>query len=325
MGRVTRVFIASLLILVLLSATEPGKAKAVISGKTWTCIVVCGAALVYYLAKLRVDNNDADAQGRAADLIVNASWTSQLPGQPAELSTLRSVRAALINDIVGDVPADTISKYRANYESLRTCWNQFIYAGSADAGTAGSGTQKAAKGNAPDAKVASASDAPAGSGSCTDDATNVLKQFNQTADTTDLNAAFTSGPSLYQQIVNLNVGSYADYDSLRASYLFYMGKLLHFEMNPSANKAGGSLNVTDLATNCVTGLDALKCVGSLGTIETTAAANRRKTVACDVAMRAQLPMVTTLRRLKQRVKMLDVVTEDPKEGPSYNFGAAPGC
>jgi hypothetical protein len=276
------------------------------------------------LAKLRVDNNNADAQGRAADAIIDASWPSQLPGQPAEMSTLRSVRAALIDDVVGDVPPSTFNKYRANYESLRTCWNAFIYAGPAGGGSSTRSDGKTPKGNAPDAKAAATGNAASGSGSCTDDATNILKQFNQTTDITDLTAAFSNGPSIFQQIVDLNIDSYVDYDSLRASYLFYMAESLRIEMNP--NKAGGNLNINDLASNCVTtGLATLKCVGSLGTIETTAAANRRKDVACDVAMRAELPMVTTLRRLKQHIKMVDAVIEDPKEGPKYNFGAVPGC
>jgi hypothetical protein len=321
----------------LYGATSGGKAKttrtATINGKTWTCISLCGAALAYYLIKLGLDNGKADSAGRAVDAIINASWISLPNNSPAPDSTLRSARADLINDIQAITPA-RLATYRDQFESLRTCWNAFIYAAplSSDKSKPSqppshAGDSSPGSGSAADSASAGGADSSkAGTGSCTDGYSNIVKQFQgENADLTDLKNAFSNGPSLYQQIVGLKVGSNVDNDALRAPYLFYMARLLHLEMNPSAIRAGGALNLGDLATNCVTGLSALKCISSIGSAENTAAADRRQDVACDVALRSQLPSVTTILRLRQRITMTNPTTEATPEGPRFNFGAVPGC
>jgi hypothetical protein len=354
--RAFRVLTATAICISLVYSTAPPRpARAEISGTTWTCIIICGGALAFYLTKLSIDNGKADDQGRHVDALINKDRQTLPNGSPLPQSNLRYVRGELIDTIIADATTPDkygqLQKYRANYESLRTCWNAFVYASPAPTAkpSANPSSEPSAKptvkpkespGSKPIVKptkdpsseppsqtTPSLSPTPAGDGSCTQGSDKIIAAENLPIDEIDLKSAFANGPSLFSQIINLNVGTYEDDNNLRAAYLYAVAKDLELKLTGQAGAAGG-VDLTSIATNCVTSLSTLQCISSLGNAESALAADRRKDVACDVAMRAQLPMVTTLQRLRNNTVNFggsDDHTETPPEGPNRNFGAVPGC
>ncbi|HEV2738240.1 MAG TPA: hypothetical protein VGU66_06630 [Candidatus Elarobacter sp.] len=154
---------AFLAVAIVVAATRfDGVAKP--NGNTWTSEIAAGAALLYYLAKLGIDNKKADTTGRAADGVIdwkplppelvnatpaatptptappgaNSQAAAQKPcppmsPMPPPPDSMRTVRARLANDIAklssrptcgGKIFADA----RKRYENLRGCWNAFIFA-----------------------------------------------------------------------------------------------------------------------------------------------------------------------------------------------------
>ena len=407
---------ASLALLVCIGLLVGGRAKparAAISGKTWTCIILCGGAVAYYLTKLSIDNGKADSQGNAADAILDNDW---IPEETAPTgvgksgTSLRALRVDVINAaynaqnaLSGDTDND--KKLRAQFESFRTCWNSFVYAGPPKkTGTEPSpapsekptekpsakpsdkpkspatpkpkkspppkhapplttvamgsellvsdGASSAPPNGASPSAVPSPTPTPPPSASgCTTNAYAVIKKHdpfptpsNPLVDPTDLETAFSTGSSLYDQIVNLNIGSNVDFDAMRAEYIEYLATDMRDALRGSAAGAagGGSPDLTAALSNCgITGLNTINCIETIGSVEAAYAADRRKAVACDVAMRGQLPMLTTIKRVlgalpshqiaitytvsTKNGKNIQNNVEQPLEGPSFNFDAAPGC
>jgi hypothetical protein len=347
--------VTAICVSLVFNAAPPRPARAEISGTTWTCIIICGGALAFYLTKLSIDNGKADDQGRHVDALIDKDWLTLPNGSPMPKSNLRYVRGELIDTVIADATAPDkygqLQKYRANYESLRTCWNAFVYASPAPTAkpSESPSTEPSAKPTVkpterprskptvkptkdppsdPAAQTTpSSTPAPAGDGSCTQGSDKIITAENLPIDAVDLKSAFANGPSLFSEIISLNVGTYEDDNNLRAAYLYAVANGLELKLSGQAGAAGG-VDLTSIATNCVTSLSTLQCISSLGSAESALAADRRKDVACDVAMRAQLPMVTTLQRLRNNTVNFggsDDHTETPPEGPNRNFGPVPGC
>lgn len=360
----------ALLLIASFVIIRPQAAHAQTTGKTWTCILLCGGTLLYYIAKLDQDNRNTDAQGNVADAFVDNPW------QRADAtSTLRNVRAAIIDNIYlldeiqhskglagyhPTVPTrDQWKKIRAQYENLRTCWNSFVYSttntdngGGSAASSAASGTDKGGGKSLSDASAAPTTGDTASSASgtiCGADPDKIAAASGANLDSTDIQTAFSKGSTLYQQVIDLSVGRSIDYNAVRGEYLYYLASGFDNQIqaligaNRGGGGGGGDSGIVTTVTNCVVNLSPTDCISSLGTIESTYAADRRHDVACDIAMRAQLPMLSTIRRVLGSLKQTNGANppvalvppagpltingnvETPLEGPGFNFGAVPGC
>jgi hypothetical protein len=157
-----------------------------------------------------------------------------------------------------------------------------------------------------------------------------------------LKTAFSAGNSLYQQIIGLDMDHSYDYNVLRGEYLYSVATSVNQHLENLMTKGGGEAATSNVSglTNCVTSLSTMSCISSIGALESVYAADVRHDVACDVATRAQLPMLTSINRILQQLPQksedgvlmapkgplaIDGNVEKPLEGPHFNFGAPPGC
>jgi hypothetical protein len=157
---------------------------------------------------------------------------------------------------------------------------------------------------------------------------NYFTTSDPSADLTDLEAAIASAPPIFQQILDLRVGSHVDENSLRARQLYVIARALDEALPNAANSftfggaTQGPIDISTLSSACFTGLDYTKCVPALEAAEATAAADRRQDVACDVARRAWLPTYTAVARVYKTWSKAS-----PGKDLPYNidYGAASGC
>jgi|GEM_PF-4337074 len=310
--------LASVALVAAFAAAAAVPAAASPDGKTTTAEISSGAGALYYLYRLTSDNRKADATGRDADQLFDskfASVRSIVPTKAAEelarsrgialpakttvtvSISMRQARLNVLNDLMAANTNDP--SLRKAYETFRACWNAFVFAAKADAtNTKGETCEKGAA-------------IPAG------------------IDETDLQAALDAAPTTYQQVLDQRLGTYTDENQMRANFYAVYGDSLDLLINPSrgqvhnldastATSTTGSINVSDLVKNCATALDLLGCIGSLGAAESTAAANRRLDVACDVARRMWFPSLTTVKRVRK-------ANGDRDFDERALFGAVPGC
>jgi len=167
---------------------------------------------------------------------------------------------------------------------------------------------------------------------CTSDFSKIENLYfaqAQRIDMVDLKTAVDTAPTLYQEVLDLRVGSHIDDNDLRAHYLYVLGRALDDALkNPKPGfivtgaSGTGSINISTLAKSCVFSLTATDCISALGSAESTAAADRRQDVACDIARRSWLPSYTAIKRV-----YATWISSMPGKEIPYNldFGAVPGC
>ena len=336
--------LAALAIAALITFQTPLAASAAPNGKTSTTEIMAGTGLVYYLAKLHIDNAKADATGKAADQVIEINRRLNPARKEIPGTSLRDIRTTLLHHVA--VATDSSGQWRTNFENFRTCWNLFIFAqpaskqapqspkatpqtggASPSRGSPASTALAAAPTGAPPAKTGS--DAASTADSCVagfdkiDVALN--KSNDSTVDFTDLASAMNSAPTLYQQVLDLKVGSHRDDDDLRAHYLYFAALAIdqQIPLPPSLQSASGAIDVSGIAKSCIFSLtDAMACVTALGTAESTAAADRRQDVACDIARRSWLPTFTAIRRTYKDWSANPAGKSKPDDG---SYGAVPIC
>jgi len=329
MRRSFRYFASPTAIVAILATALVAPASAAPSGKTSTAEIVAGSALLFYLGKLGIDNGKADRAGRSADAILDADRSNGISDSwvPPASTSLRSVRVAILNDVAtlagADKPtSEPFQTNRKSYESLRACWNNFVFA---------TPPPKPATTTTPDQKTSTTTVAavpvptpPPGCMGAFNDIKVSYVPPRSDLDQTDLASAIAGGPTLFQQVQDLRVGSYVDVNDLRAQYLYDVALALHYaiggppKLRPGVATITSAVNISALATSCVTALNGIGCASALSDVESVAASGRRKDVACDIAARSWLPTYTAIRRI-YRSGGGAMITKDTL------FGAVPGC
>ena len=310
MHRRIRTTVAALLCAVLFVSLLQRPAYAKPDGKTSTYEIIVGGALIGYLLKLGVDNGKANRNaGNAMDLMKSSEADLQLlkdPATPADLPppTARGLRTALL----AAVHDDTKSALREQYEVLRDCWNSLIVSPpiSADAAKKPLLTFAQVTASAPPAGT------PALTG-CSALRKAVSNQFvDSRVDLYDAYVAFTTAPSLFQQIIDLNVGSHVADNTIRIRTVYLLGEnFLGFRVTPS-KPPFASVSVKDVFASCVTNKSPFDCIAQISAAEASAAAAHRTAVACRFARETWLPSYSA-------VKTASHIADDAE------FAGVPGC
>lgn len=139
-----------------------------------------------------------------------------------------------------------------------------------------------------------------------------------------VNAFSAATPPLLQQIIDTNVESYADTNSLRADVNWILGaEYIHSawaqKFNYKATHGGAApianLPLPQIVTDCYTKESATACAQDLGAIEAAAEKAYQNGAACAFARQYWLPTYTAVRR----------ASPPPLDGPPPSYGPAPGC
>lgn len=310
MHRTFQVTFTALLITVLMVSLirEPAAAKP--DGKTTTFEIGVGTALLGNLVKLSIDNGKANRNARdAMDLMEDTSRLDKLhfsrtvPGSSA--TPPRSARG-LRAEILEAVRLDKAALNRDQYEILRTCWNSVIVPAPADPGSG--------KNAAPAAPTQPSATGAVAKLDCTARDKDTDYAVKSVIDKYDASVAFSTAPSLYQQIVDLQVGSHKPENVVRIQTIYTLGELfLGYKPGPAPPIPGAAVSLSDVFTSCVAKPDLFGCIGKIGDAEASAAADHRVAVACAFARLAWLPSYSAIKLQPGPIDM------------DTNFGAARGC
>jgi hypothetical protein len=301
MHRILQVSLAALLVVILSSYGFLQPAAAQPDGKTTTLEIGIGAALLGNLVKLSVDNGKANRNGDDAMHLIEAPSpdTVRFPNaQPGSALPDRAMPSArgLRAQILAAVKAGNAPATRDQYEVLRTCWNSVILPPPPDAGADKNPAAAPAKVD------------------CTKLPGDVAAVVNTVVDPYDASVAFATAPSMYQQIIDLQVGSHTTENVLRVHMLYVLGELyLGYRPKLPPGTPAAALDAKGVLTSCFLKPDLFDCAGKIGDAEASAAADHRTAVACGFARLAWLP---TYSAIKMQPGPIDENT---------NFGAARGC
>ena len=290
-------------------------------------------------------------------------------------ASLDQIRAQIIQTVAfmpksapkGQMPKD----WRRPYEALRACWNRLIYVDpKASSAAAPAAAKPDASASAKPELLASGTPSPApliAPGNC---AAGVVPDgqpldiifAGQYVDLVDAAAAFTSAPSLRQQIVDQRVGTYRSANVGRGEVLARLGgafaatspaavPVVHYKSRSGPFGAHAEVAASGIPgeinagyTSCVVKFSPFGCFSALDTAETNLESSLATNAGCRFARRYWLPPVGTIA-LVYSAQMIasaapgywpfptaDVPAPAVPTSPSLadieaetRFGAVPGC
>jgi hypothetical protein len=329
---------AFVLTTMMFTAPERGRSQA--NGATTTAEITLGIGVLVYLEQYFVALSKSKGSAAQADAIADAHLPlsqyayfnyggpdSKIPPNlmnPALAQaaagnwTLRLLRDLIIYDVVVAAQSKQahIPLWRGKFEHYRGCWNQVIAQPASTASTAPPSQPKAA---AP----STGTPVPGGSTSPQTTTPNPADSAGKTAcdlvlvdypdllgsakpkipfDATDFAGSF-SDTSLYQQVLNQDVGSHALNNGFHEIFLFIAGhELTQSLVNATREHAFSPTpalgDYTSLLSACVTNAitfgGALGCISAIGGIEQTLAKAQSQRDACAFSRGMWIPRYTIL-------------------------------
>jgi len=367
----------------LLFSTPATPVYSAPNGKTSTAEIVAGVGALYVLSQYFSALSKSKGSSGQAEGIVDATTdgVASKPGvAPVTYAwSLRNIRDLIIYDVAsaisGSKTSNKIAVWRQEFEHYRGCWNRILVQPAGAGANSGAGNSSPAKpptNQSGDSLITLDSSTSAGPANPTTTPKNAAKpcdalfqDFNKSLvsekgaqpilafDLTDLTSAL-SDKSLYQQVLDQDVGSYATDNAIRSLFLTYIGEKLAIDIQTTgltgAKATGaGVKDYTSAVTNCGIKLaaDAFSCIGSLISLQQAFSAQRSQHDACVFSRGVWIPSFTAIKGTVTSVPPLGIdpdtkapaafpivfsvgtnpaiLAVDPVR-PQHGFpGAPPGC